>query len=270
MPLLLCRQTAELPFCHDKLNINIKSEQELCFVIYNYPILCLGDFLSERLYSWIESQLLRADLAQHLRQSERQKERAENRLVIVLRECNYYDVNEIMEFTSYMTELAGLSHAELVRKEGAALFKAGSFKSALDRLELSVKELEAEFRRTGSHDDRGLRELNEKKADLYCDMAAVKLQMFDERSAIELLETSQLTLKNERAERMRYLIDGSGELSEEVCAELDSMKDEVRQKVRAGKAYCSVLDIFEGRDTEEIFREAKKLAAGWKKDCRRM
>lgn len=270
MSLLLCRQTANLPFCHDKLNINIRSEQELCFIIYNYPILCLGDFCSERLYTWIEKQLSRPDLSEKLKQSERQREKAENRLLIILKECNYYDTHEIMEFAAILAELSGLSEAERIRREGRALFSAGNFKLAMDRFELSVKELESQFKKLNRYDDRDLRELNEKKAELYCDMAAARLQMFDEGSAIELLENSRLTLKNERAERMRYLIDGGGDLPEEECRELDKYREDIAQEIKSGKAYQEVLDIFKNENKEEIFKEAKRLAAKWKKECRRM
>ncbi len=270
MSLLLCRQTANLPFCHDKLNINIRSEQELCFVIYNYPILCLEGFCSERLYAWIEKQLSRKELSEKLRQSERQKEKAENRLLIILKECNYYDTHEIMEFAKVLSELSGLSEAERIRKEGIALFSAGNFKLAMDRFELSVRALESQFKKLGRYDDRELRELNEKKAELYCDMAATRLQMFDERSAVELLENSRLTVRNERAERMRYLIDGSGDLPEETCRELDKYRDDTAKEIQGGKAYQEVLDIFKNENREEIFKEAKKLAAKWKKECRKM
>lgn len=268
MSLLLCRQRAARPLCHDKLNINIRSEQELCYVIYNYPLLCIGDFCGERLFEWIDIELHMTKLAERLKDNMHAGEIAENQLLLILKECNYYDINEVIEFGKRIADYRKCAAYELINMEGRALYKAGNFNAAYEKFEQSVKELESEYRRSTNRDDAFLRQHNEKKADIYCDMAVLKMQMFDEKAAIELTEMSLMTCRNERACELRYLIDGSGELSDEKKAGLDEKKDRIRAMARQSRAYAEVAAIFK-KDKITLFREARKLAAEWKESYRK-
>ena len=269
MSLLLCRQKAQTPYCHDKLNINIWSEQELAYCIYNYPLLCVTGFIDERLFEWIEKELRMKTLSDKLRSEIRSKESFDVILVSILRECNYYDIEEVMEFTKKLAEYKKYSICELTHLEAKALFKFGNYNSAFDKLEEAVKLSEQEYRASNHRDDRSLRAHNEKKADMYCDMAAVKMQIFDEKSAVKLLETSLMTCKNERAEKMRYLIDGGGNVSDEVAEELDRTKQEAAKMAVESRAYEDTRAIFD-LDKMSLIKEAKKICAVWKKSCRKM
>ena len=268
MSLLLCRQKAGRPFCHDKLNINIWSEQELCYIIYNYPLLCLGDFCTEGLFEWIDTELHLKKLADRLKDNLRTGELFENQLLLILQECNYYDLDEVMEFGKRIAEYRKFSDYELTYMKGKALYKSGNYNAAYEKFEQAIRRLEAEYRRSKQNDDKELRDHNERKADIYCDMASLKMQMFDEKSAAELIEMSLMTCSNKRANELKYLIDGSGELSDERKAELDLKKDAVRAAARESAAYKEIEAIFR-KDKMTLFKEARKLAAGWKSGYRK-
>ena len=50
MSLILCRQEpVKIPLYIEDLGIHIYSSQELCYVIYNNPLLVLEDFIDSRL-----------------------------------------------------------------------------------------------------------------------------------------------------------------------------------------------------------------------------
>lgn len=269
MALLLCRQRAKLPFLHDKLNLNIWSGQELAYVIYNYSVLCMGDFLSEQLFYWIENALNLIELSSALRSQKAKKEPDNSLLLMILKACNYYTSSEIMSFNQKMLKIAKYSEWELAYLEGKTLFEAGVLRQAFKRINDAVRLQEAEFRKSEPKDDAKLREYNKKKAQMYCDMASLKIQLFDEKSALKILELSENTYKTSRAAKMRYLIDGSGDISLDEAKELDKLKEESLKNFRESPEYKSLLSFF-NEDENEIFNEAKKIVSRWKKEYRKM
>ena len=267
MSLLLCRQKAETPFLHSKLNIGIWSEQELCYVLYHYPLLCLKGFLDERLFDWIESQLQLKKLADTLRKNMQMGESAENQMLTILQECNYYDVDEVLAFSSRMMELKKCSGAELVHMEGMLLYQAEKYSLAYEKFEESIRMLDQLIHRTG--DEEEPRKLTERKADIFCDMAVIKLRMFDRNKAQELLISSEMTYYNKRAVRMRYLATGTGELGDNEKAELDACREEALQKARESEEYRAVSGLFE-KDSVKIMKEARSYISRWKNNYRKM
>ena len=58
MSLILCRhEPVKHPYYIDVLGIHIHSSQELCYVIYNHPILVMDDFIDELLIEFIRRDL---------------------------------------------------------------------------------------------------------------------------------------------------------------------------------------------------------------------
>ncbi|MBQ8932775.1 MAG: hypothetical protein IJ061_00650 [Lachnospiraceae bacterium] len=267
MSLLLCRQKAEVPFMHGKLNIGIWSEQELCYVIYHYPLLCLKDFLDDRLFDWIDTQLKLPKLADALRKNRRLGESAENQMLYILQECNYYDVNEVLAFSGRMMELKKCSGAELVHMEGRLLYQAEKYSLAYEKFAESIRMLDELIRRT--KDEEEIRKLSERKAEVFCDMAVIKMRMFDRNKAQELLISSELTYYNKRAVRLRYLVSGTGELGDNEKAELDAMKEEAARKARESQEYQAVSSLFE-KDSVRIMKDARQILGRWKNNYRKI
>lgn len=58
MSLILCRQEpVRHPFYIERLGVHIASSQELCYVIYQNPLLALDGFVDDRLIEFIRSEL---------------------------------------------------------------------------------------------------------------------------------------------------------------------------------------------------------------------
>ena len=58
MSLILCRnEPVKQPLYIEKLGVHIYSSQELCYVIYQYPLLALNGFVDENLVEFIAVQL---------------------------------------------------------------------------------------------------------------------------------------------------------------------------------------------------------------------
>lgn len=268
MSLLLCRKKADQPFFHSKLNIGIWSEQELCYIIYSYPLLCLGDFLDEKLFSWIENELQMKRLADMLRSDKRTGENGANMLLRILQSCSYYDVQEMVNFGNDMAELRKCSEDELMRKEGHLLYHAGKYLPAYDKLSESVRYIDAELKRARLG-TAAAAALNARKADILCDMAVIRLRMADEEKALELLIASQLCSDNERAVSMRYLVNGAGELSDEKKAELDGLKADAVRRSRETREYQEISELFD-KDSVRILKEARPILSRWKNNYRMM
>ncbi|MDO4962198.1 MAG: hypothetical protein Q4E57_10200, partial [Eubacteriales bacterium] len=118
-------------------------------------------------------------------------------------------------------------------------------------------------------DEEEQRILTERKASVFCDMAVVKLRLCDENKAVELLISSELTYYNKRAVRMRYLVNGSGELGDNEKAELDEIKRIKLEEVRRSPAYAEISSLFE-KDSIKILKESRNILSRWKNNYRKM
>lgn len=268
MSLLLCRKRAETPYFFDKMNINIWADEELSYVIYNYPLLCMGDFLSERLFVWIDKALDSKVLADTLKTAFARGDSKSSLLLEILKACNYYTRSEIMDFGTRLKELQKLSEWELDYLEGRALFKVGIYKQAFKKIEEAVKKQELEYRKLRP-DDHNLRIHNKKKADMFCDMASCRMQLFDEAGALELIRLSEETFSNERAVRMRFFIEKKADLKEDVKAELENTLSRTVEDVRESDEYKNMQEFFKSEESV-LFPAARKLVSKWKKEYRRM
>ena len=67
MSLILCRQEpVTVPLYIEDLGIHIYSSQELCYVIYNNPLLVLEGFIDKRLTEFLRSELRMPFLAERV------------------------------------------------------------------------------------------------------------------------------------------------------------------------------------------------------------
>ena len=267
MSLILCRKRASKPFYHSQLNIELWTEQELCYVIYNYPLLCLSDFAGDRLCAWLEEELSLKKLSDMLKVHLRANESAENILLCILQECSYYEAQEIIEFGKRMTELKKCSEDELTLKTGRLLYAAGRFTESYKRISEALRMVNERICRMKSGIDKS--RLEERKADILCDLAVIAIRMQDENKALELLISSELTYYNKRAVKMRYLINGAGNLSDSDKAELDKLKEEALSSACETERYKEISSLFE-KDSIRIFKDAKAIISRWKNSYRTM
>ena len=95
------------------------------------------------------------------------------------------------------------------------------------------------------------------------------MRMSDENKALELLISSELTYYNKRAVKMRYLINGAGELSDDEKSELDRLKADMTVKARETSGYKEISSLFE-KDSIRILKDARQIISRWKNNYRMM
>ena len=93
--------------------------------------------------------------------------------------------------------------------------------------------------------------------------------MSDENKALELLISSEVTYYNKRAVKMRYLINGAGDLADDEKAELDKLKEEAIQKSHESKGYKDIENLFK-KDSIKILKESRQIISRWKNNYRIM
>lgn len=267
MPLLLCRQKAKLPFYYEKLNVRLWSAQELCYLIARYPLLTLGDLPTEDLLRWISRELSMPQLAERLARDQAAGESRENLLLLILQECNYYDVNEINAYRQRVMELRKYSRDDYLREVGIALFDAGRLALARDSFSEAAKALDGRMRKAKESVEKN--RLLRKKAGLYLDLAAVSIRLFEEQRALDEIAASELFCRTKRALRMTYLLTGSGQLSDEDKQAADAEREAAETAVRGGAAYEALQAVFE-KDNVKRRQETGAQLLRWKQEYRRM
>ena len=82
MSLLLCRMEPVVhPFEVPELGVRIYSSQELCYVIYENPLLVIDDFVDERLIQFVRDDLNMEFLAGKLDNWKKSNENPDNLLL---------------------------------------------------------------------------------------------------------------------------------------------------------------------------------------------
>ena len=90
MSFILCRQEEVThPLYIEALGVHIWSSQELCYVIYNYPLLAMDHFLDERLTEFIEKELRMTVLAARLENGLRTGADEDELIFMFLEECHF-------------------------------------------------------------------------------------------------------------------------------------------------------------------------------------
>jgi len=266
MSLLLMSKPAERPFYCDKLNIRLYSGEELCWCIYNYPLLAADGLLTDDLIEWIGRELGAEKLAGELTAKRRAGEPPENLLLEILQYGNYYTLEEIRSYRDRIIEYRRLPKAKLLRETGKAYFRAGRLTNAGEKLEQAVKELTGSL--IGAKTEEQAAKINDEKADVLCDLVAVRMLRFDRAGAMKLLDLAEETGRTRRAQEYRYLISGLGLLTDEEKEALNEKRRDLKEKAQEG-ALCTKIRELSGLDSEDAMTEAGRIVKEWKKEYRR-
>ena len=284
MALLLCTKDAANPFYNEKLDIRLWSLPELCYVIYNYPILIMDDFATPELCSWIREELGLPFLAGKIEQlaASQEEERGEDILMAILQECNYYTQGETEACRRRIRSYRNCGREEYMHALGAAMFRLRRYRSAYDSFREADQAVAEQLRKAG--DQRTASGLLLKRAGYLCDMASACVQLFEEKKAEGLLLSAEELCPTERAESLLYLLHantpGTGEqqeapsepetpLTDEKKKELDLRREEAREKARSSQSFQA---LSEALLLDPVKREKAlgELLRKWKKDFRRM
>ena len=267
MALILCKQQAAVPYYFEKLNIRLWSSQELCYLIYNYPLMVTDGLLSEDLIEWIGKELMEKELSSRLRQAEAEGETEDNMLLMILGSLGYYTRPEINVYMDRLVEISRYEQEEYLHAVGAGYFRADRLGPAYDKFEEAAQAADERMRR--SQDPAVREKLLRMKADCYLDMAVVKILLFEDRKALELILQSELFVKTARAREMKYLLTGEADISDEDKKSLDSRKEETKLKILSGHGMKELDQMFR-KDSVSALSEASELLGRLKKSYRHM
>ncbi|MDO4438836.1 MAG: hypothetical protein Q4B86_05265 [Eubacteriales bacterium] len=267
MSLILVRQQAKNPYYIEQLDLNIWSEQELSYVIYQYSLLLSDSFINEDLIMWIEKELDRGDLAAELKKSLDKQDSNEGMFLTILQYSSYYSANEINSFREKLILTRRREKWEKLHMVGTAFFKLGYFRQAKEKYEAAIKALDETTRKLDSLAEREV--LVRRKTDFMCDIACVMANLFDIQGAKSILDKADMLYKNPRIERLRYLMDRSGKLSEDEKLVLDRKIADTKENVLKSASYRNAESIF-FKDNESCMNEASLLLKKLKHEYHKM
>lgn len=267
MSLILVRQQAKNPYYIEQLDLNIWSEQELSYVIYQYSLLLPDSFINDELIRWIGRELDRADLAAELKKSLGKEDSVESMFLTILQHSSYYSINEINSFREKLILARRREKWEKLHMVGTAFFKIGYFRQAREKYEAAISAIDEAERRLDSLAEREV--LIRRKTDFMCDIACVMVNLFDIHGAKCVLDKADILYKNPRIERLRYLMDKSGNISEDEKLVLDRKMADVKENVLKSALYTNAENIFT-KDNERCMNEALLLLKKLKHDYHKM
>lgn len=133
MSLLLCRQeSVRHPFYVEFLGIHLYSSQELCYVIYNHPLLVLDGFVGEPLLVFLRDELNQGFLALKLERWLKSGESGDEALAMILQECDYYSPVEINRFKQQVAGIRRMHRAEYRKLRADELFGLRQYGRAVE------------------------------------------------------------------------------------------------------------------------------------------
>ncbi len=138
MALLLCSKRAEKPFYYEKLDLHLWSLQELCYVLYHYPVLVPEDFVDQKLLQWLRDELELPQLAERLEQLRRAGADLETFMLRIQRDGNYYTERELSRYSAELKKLRDLDSAHLAERLGDTLFRLKRYGRAVSAYRESV------------------------------------------------------------------------------------------------------------------------------------
>ncbi|WP_077610554.1 hypothetical protein [Clostridium sp. Marseille-P2415] len=132
MSLILCRpEPVHHPFYFEGLGVRLYSSQELCYVIYNNPLLVMDGFVDQNLIEFIRDDLDMAFLASKLDKWQQSGEEPDELLAIILHECDYYHAAEVSRFRQKLISYRKMPAAEFLKAKADYLFSIKQYGKAV-------------------------------------------------------------------------------------------------------------------------------------------
>lgn len=269
MSLIVCRQEpVKHPFYIERLGLHIASSQELCYVIYNNPLLALDGFVDERLIRFIREELDLTFLAGKLETWRQSEEEQDEMLVIILQECYYYTSREIAKFRQKIAAYRKMSRAEFMKETADYYFTLRQYGTAIhyyNRIleDWRIKSLTDEFTA------RIWNNIGAAYAGIFWfekAMTAYDMSYNFQKNLDTLKRIYQLTLLNPELKlKERYM----ALLTAERKAAWEKELSDIKEKAADNEAVRKVEELF-SRDPIRRKAESGALLAEWKREYRKM
>lgn len=123
MSVILCRkEKVSHPFFIENLGIHVYTSQELCYAIYNHPLIALDGFIDQNLVDFIREELGMGYAALKLERWMKSGENQDELLFLFLQECNYYTTQEIGRLRQKVAALRKMPPLEYAKAKADYLF----------------------------------------------------------------------------------------------------------------------------------------------------
>ncbi|MDF2887528.1 MAG: hypothetical protein K0R23_1913 [Lacrimispora sp.] len=267
MSLILCRQEpVKRPFYFEYLGIRIFSSQELCYVIYNHPLLVIDGFVNESLLEFIREDLDMAFFAAKLEKLKKSGEDEDELLAMILYECDYYSAVEVGRFRRQLTAFRRLTESELLKQKADFLFLKRQYGKAVS-IYLRILDMARMDRGSDGFTAKVYNNLGSTYARLFLMDKSCKAyeKSFDLVNNEEVLKKichlSQWNATVSPGERFLALMT---EELKQTCRDEREMANETAGKA---KSLLELENLFH-KDPVKRFQGAGELVSNWKKEYR--
>lgn len=128
MGLIICDNNEVLhPFYIPELHLNIYSYEELCYIIYEHPVLVQDHFISSKLLDFIDLELGLTSLRSRLAKMNQDKVAEDDKLVYILGFGNVYSHQEIARFKKLLDRFRKVHKAEYLMLRANYMFELGLY-----------------------------------------------------------------------------------------------------------------------------------------------
>lgn len=269
MSLILCRQEpCRHPYYIERLGIHISSSPELCYVLYNNPLLAMGGIIDDNLIEFIRTELAMPFLAVKLEKWKKSGEDPDEMIFIVLQECYYYTAKETVRLRQVVTAYRKMSPPEFLKETADYYYYLKQYATAIVYYEKiledwRLKSLKDEF-----------------TAKMWSNIAAAYAGIFWFEKAMTAYDMSYNFQKNpETLKRIYLLTRFNSELTlkeryqslitEEQKESWDQELAQKRIAAREREDYKAVGLLFE-KDSIRRMAGAAQLLNEWKQEYRKM
>lgn len=270
MSLLLCqKEPVKHPFYVPELGVRLHSSQELCYVIYENPLLAMDDFINDGLIRFIRDDLNMGFLAGKLETWKKSQENPDNMLLLILTECSYYPAPEINRYRQTLIRFRKSHPAVFVKARADYLMEKRQYGKAILLYEKLL-------------DYPQDRMVNEKFfSRIWCCLGACHARMFQFEKAYHSYEKAYFfdSQKEEILERIYYLsvmfpnlvlsARMKSLLSGAKQSKWDKKIEEAKKKGRESEPVKKLDELFM-KNPEVRIKAAEKLVHQWKQEYRSM
>lgn len=269
MSQILCgKEPVSHPFYFDGLGVQLYSSQELCYVIYNHPLLVMEDFVDGNLIEFIREELGLVFLAAKLEKWQQSGENPDELLFLILSDCDYYNSMEIRWYSQQLEGYRRLALPELTMAKADYLFSRKQYGKAVTEYE-RIADMGGE--RSG--DEAFF-------AKAYHNLGASYARLFSSEKAYQAYQKSFDLVKNgEALKRIYYLSrwNPSLVLKERIRSLITdeakaAWEEEFQEAQRASEQAGSLKELKElfAEDPIKRLAEASRLVQRWKLQYRGM
>ena len=270
MSLILCRQEpAKHTYYFEGLGVHLYSSQEICYVIYNNPLLVLDGFVDDHLLDFMRDELDMGFLAMKLEKWRQSGEDPDELLFLILQECDYYNPAEISRFRQQIAAYRKMSAAEFAKAKADYLFSRKQYGKAVAEY---GKILEMPPKTEGVD--------NEFLARIYNNLGASYARLFMTDKAFQAyVKSFDLVKSSEVLKRLCYLMKWNPALaakdriqsliSEDVKAECDRNMEQAEKDAEHAECIAELDELFM-KDPIRRLAGAGEMVQKWKGEYRSM